>query len=90
MSPPTADDYRAEVDRALRAIPTLLSDALMGMNPSRAACLDVARALRELHAESVRILGQTEADALVLPTLKNAKARILAVFGPSGWDEREA
>jgi hypothetical protein len=82
VSPPTADDYRAEVERAWRA--------LMGMNPDRAACLDIARALRELHAESVRILGQTEADALVLPTLKNAKWRILAVFGMGGWDEREA
>src|SRR5262249_26525818 len=75
--------------KALKGVPAMLNVALLGVNPSQAEALNVARMVRELYDEAEKSLGKAAADELVLPTLESAKARILEVFGTSGWDEPE-
>jgi hypothetical protein len=85
----TDEEVRVQLVKALEGVPAMLNVALLGVNPSQAEALNVARMVRELYDEAEKSLGKDAADHLVLPTLEGAKARILEVFGTSGWDEPE-
>jgi hypothetical protein len=80
------DEDRETLVRAVMGIPSILNVALI-RERNRDAALDVARTIRQLHATARQLLGDQEADELVLPTLENVRKRITEVFGAAAWDE---
>lgn len=86
--PPTDDEYRATALHAMMGLRAELRRALNGPVPSRSEARKIAADIRELHANAIKVLGETSVDEFD-EHLEAARAETLRIFGTSGWSLAE-
>jgi DNA-binding MurR/RpiR family transcriptional regulator len=83
--PASDDDYRAAAIQALIALRADLDRAIDGPRPSREATREIAVEMRGVLERAEKVLQLDDLDQIDTMVAR-ARAKVLEVFGSSGWD----
>lgn len=83
------DEYRAAAIQALIALRADLDRAIDGPRPSREATREIAIEMRGVLERAEKVLQLDDLDEIDT-MVSRARAKVVEVFGTSGWDGPDA
>lgn len=83
--PASDDEYRAAAIHALIALRADLDRAVDGPHPSRDDTREIGADMRGILERAEKVLQHDDVDQIEIMVAR-ARAKVLEVFGTSGWD----